>query len=330
MVNGRSLLQETVRRISPAIPGECIFVITNRAQGVESRRQLAGEVPEGNIIMEPFGRDTAPCIGLAAALLKKRDPDAVLVVLPADHLISPAERFNDLIAQAAKQAGPSQVITLGAAPTYPATGFGYIEQGELLEPSETPLHRVSQFKEKPDLETAKSYIEAGRFLWNCGIFVWRADTILTELGRTKPEMRQGLERIADSYGSEAFEAVLEKEYNGFEKISIDYAVLENCKSIGVLAIDFEWNDLGSWTAVEQLHDKNDEGHRVLDAEHISVDSEGCFVVGCDSVIATVGVKDLIIVQSKDATLICHRDKVQDVKAVVQELERRGRRDLLES
>jgi mannose-1-phosphate guanylyltransferase len=329
LVNGRSLLEETVSRILPSIPGENIFVITNRAQGDETKRQLAKQVPSENVILEPFGRDTAPCIGLAAAVLKKRDPEAVLLVLPADHLISPAWRFNELIQQAAEQATAGRIITLGAKPTYPATGFGYIEQGPVIEQSQTPLYEVARFKEKPALETAQRYLDKGSFLWNCGIFIWRADTILNELGKTRPDMLTGLTKIAQAFGSDTFERVLEEQYQTFEKISIDYAVLEHCQSIGVLAIDFEWNDLGSWTAVEALHEPDEHNHRHLDADHISVDSSSCFVVGCGHVIATVGVKDLIIVQTEDATLICHRDKAQQVKQVVQELESLGRSDLLD-
>ncbi|MDF1667579.1 MAG: mannose-1-phosphate guanylyltransferase [Planctomycetota bacterium] len=328
LVNGRSLLEETVSRVLPAIPGDNIFVITNCAQGEETRRQLKGQVPAENIILEPVGRDTAACIGLAAALLKRRDPDAVLVVLPADHLISPRERFNELIQQAATQATPGRVLTLGARPSYPATGFGYIEQGEILENSRIPLHAVSTFKEKPKLELAEQYVAAKSFLWNCGIFIWRADTVLDELRKSKPSLLKDLEVIAERFGEDDFASVLDEKYRGLEKISIDYAVLENCQSIGVLAIDFEWNDLGSWSAVETLHEPNDEGHRVWEAEHISVDSEGCFIVGDGKMIATVGVKDLVVVQTKDATLIVHRDKVQQVKDVVGLLEAKGREDLL--
>lgn len=328
LVNGRSLLEETVHRILPAIPGENIFVITNCAQGAETKRQLAETVPEDNIILEPVGRDTAACIGLAAALLKRRDPEAVLVVLPADHLISPKEKFNELILQGAKQAVPGRVLTLGAKPSYPATGFGYIEQGEILEDSKVPLYGVSTFKEKPALEIAKRYVAEQRFLWNCGIFIWRADTVLEEIGKSKPGLLAAIDEIAARYGEDDFEAVLDEKYRDLEKISIDYAVLENCQSIGVLAIDFEWNDLGSWSAVETLHEANDDGHRVWDAEHISVESKDCFVVGDGKMIATVGVKDLVVVQTEDATLIVHRDKVQQVKDVVGILEKSGRRDLL--
>lgn len=328
MVNGRSLLEETVSRVLPAIPGDRIFVITNCAQGKETRRQLEGQVPPENVILEPVGRDTAACIGLAAALLKRQDPDAVLVVLPADHLISPRERFNELIQQAAAQAIPGRVLTLGAKPSYPATGFGYIEQGEILEHSPTALHAVSTFKEKPKLELAEQYVAEKRFLWNCGIFIWRADTVLAELGKSKPSLLSALEEIAARFGEDDFATVLDEKYRALEKISIDYAVLENCQSIGVLAIDFDWNDLGSWSAVENLHRPNEEGHRVWEAEHVSVESTDCFVVGNGKMIATVGVKDLVVVQTEDATLIVHRDKVQQVKDVVGILEKQGRKDLL--
>lgn len=327
LLGGDSLLQRTVARIEALIPGERTWIVTNRAQEQETRRQLSAKVPAENILIEPFGRDTAPCIGLAAEILRLKDPDARMVVLPADHLIEPAEAFRAVLEQASAAIDGERVVTLGARPNYPATGFGYIEMGEALEGFEG-LNTVLRFKEKPALETAKEYVAQKQFLWNCGIFLWHSRTVLDEIQKNKPALAEGLKRIASAFGSEHYESVLEKEYGAFEKVSIDYAVLEHKDDIAVAAIDFSWNDLGSWQAVESLYEANDEGHRVVEAEHVSIDSERCFVYGNGRTIATVGVKDLVVIQTEDATLICPRERVQDVKKVVAELQQRGRRELL--
>jgi mannose-1-phosphate guanylyltransferase len=323
----RSLLQQTVDRVAEAIPDERIVVVTNRAQAAETRRQLP-QLPRENILIEPFGRDTAPCIGLAAGLIAARDPEACLAVLPADHLIEPKERFNALLQRGAEAAETGLIVTLGAPPDRPATGFGYIERG--AQSADFPgLYEVSSFKEKPDQKTAEAYLEAGRFLWNCGIFIWRADTILEQLSASKPRIAEGIARLVAAAGGSDFDRRLEAEYEAFEKISIDYAVLERAERIAVIAIDFEWDDLGSWLAVEKLHAPDPQGHRVIDVDHLGIDSKNCFVAGDGRLIATVGVEDLIIVQTGDATLICRRDRAEDVKAVVEALKSQGKTALLD-
>ena len=329
LLDGRSLLTETIDRLDGLVPPERVLIVTNRAQEAETRRQ-APSLPPENILIEPFGRDTAPCIGLAAAILEQRCPGATMAVLPADHRITPAEAFRDVLARAAEAAGPGRVITLGATPNRPATGFGYIEAGD-ADPDHAGLRLVRSFKEKPDLATAERYIASPDYLWNCGIFVWRATTVLDQLAAHKPELHAGLTRIAEAAasGPEArFRDVLGREYEAFEKISIDYAVLEHCDAIGVFAIDFAWDDLGSWTAVERLHEPDEQGLRVVQADLASIESRNCFVHGDGRAIALIGVEDLVVVQTEDATLICHRDKVEKVKGIVSELATRGRGDLL--
>lgn len=325
LFDGRSLLQETLARILPEVPADRVLVITNRAQEKETRAQLP-ELPADNIVIEPTGRDTAPCIGLAAAILQARDPNAILAVLPADHRIEPAEAFRETLARAAALVEPGQVITLGAPPNRPATGFGYIQAGEEMDER---LYRVERFKEKPDLATARRYLEASVYLWNCGIFIWHARTVLDELGRRDLSIHRRVLRIAEAWGTEDQEAVLEREYAAMERISIDYAVLERCADIAVIAIDFAWDDLGSWTAVERLYPSDENGNRSLDARHLAIDSVNTFVVGEGPLVATIGVENLIVVQTPDALLICRRDRAEDVKLLVKRLEAEGRSDLLE-
>jgi len=322
----RSLLQSTVDRLEGLIPADRVMIVTNAAQELETRRQLP-ELPPENIVVEPFGRDTAPCVGLAAAIVSRQEPEARLLVLPADHLIEPAASFRALVSEALPQVLDGRVVTFGAMPTHPATGFGYIETGEALGAG---LQRVRRFKEKPDRETAEGYLDAGNFLWNCGIFLWTARTVLDELAAQEPEMHAGLLRIAAAWGDSEARSVLKREYELFRRVSIDYAVLERAREILVSRIDFSWSDLGSWTAVEELHEADAEGHRRQGIELVSLDAERCFVSGDGSehLLALIGVKDLIVVKTADATLICHRDRVQDVKAVVAELKARRRDDLV--
>ncbi len=319
IVSERTMIQETVDRLEGEIPPERILVVATAAIAEEIRRQVPA-LPERNVIEEPFGRDTAPCIGLAAVLAHRLDEDATMVVMPADHAIKPRELFLRAIRGAADLAQDA-LITFGVKPTYPATGYGYIHRGKSVEAgSDLKVYALRQFKEKPDLETATRYLETGEFYWNSGIFVWKAKTILGKIERLMPGLFAGLNRIGEAAGTPEWESVLTDEYGRFEKISIDYGIME--KALGdpggrvlVIEVDYEWDDVGSWKAIER-HVAADADGNVVAARHVGIDTTGCIVAGTDRLIATIGVHNLIIVETEDALLICDKDRAEEVKKLV--------------
>jgi mannose-1-phosphate guanylyltransferase len=318
----RTLLQSTAERCDPLIPGERMWVVTNAVQAQETQRQLA-QVPPPHILVEPVGRNTAPCVGLAALQLLKEDPDAVMAVMPADHSISPPDAFRQALAQAAALVAEDEqrLVLFGVRPNYPATGFGYIEQGEPLTAGGS-ARRVRSFREKPDLETAESYLSAGRYLWNCGIFVWKARTILDRLAQFEPELHAGLEQIAAAPPDE-YDARLSAKFPGLKSISIDYAVLERAENVCVLEAPYQWDDVGSWEALARLEGQDGEGNTVV-GTHCGLDTHGCLIQSHEGhLVATVNVSDLLIVHTPDATLVTRRGDEQAMRRIIEELKSRG-------
>ncbi len=297
------------------------------------RQQLPGIEPD-RLVPEPMGRDTAACIGLGAALVASIDPDAVMVVTPADHIIEPLAVFHKVVYAAAELAleMPDALVTFGIPPTYPATGFGYIERGEAVAGrSGVEAFRIYQFREKPDLETARDYLAKRRHFWNSGIFVWRARAILTELARLQPALLAAVNRIADVWNTPGRMEVFRREYESLERISIDYAVMEQCRQGLVLPAPFAWDDVGSWPALER-HFPQDERHNTAQGtEHLNLDGQRCIVIGDETpgqVIATVGVSDLLIVRDGNAVLVARRDDEAGIKKLVEQLKTKQRRDLV--
>lgn len=325
LAGDQSLLAETVARLDPIVPPERILIITNIEHVARIRKACPRLMPE-NVIGEPVGRDTAPCIGLAARLLAACDPEAMMLVLPADHVIRPAERFRATCVRAAEVALRDEaLVAFGIRPTFPATGYGYIRIGERIGDGDPPLHRVLSFREKPDRATAEQLLAAGDHDWNGGIFCFRAAVILGEIERLRPDLAQGLGRISTE--PELIAPTLERVFPTIPKVSIDHAVMERSDRLRVLRTDFEWDDVGSWAAVERHRPKDADGNCVVgdflgvDARRNTVFTEGGFV-------AAVGVEDLIIVRTGDAILVCRKDRAEDVKQVVDRLGDIGRRDLM--
>jgi mannose-1-phosphate guanylyltransferase len=325
----QTLLQQTVERIEALVPPERTWVITGAAHVEETARQLP-RLPPDRIVGEPCGRDTAPCIGLGAALIRQQDRDAVMAVMPADHVIEPAQEFRRA-AQVAEQAvrdHPSALVTFGIRPTFAATGYGYIERGEEASRNQgIPVYRVRSFREKPDEEVAREFAASGRYFWNSGIFFWRADTLLDALRAGRPNLADGLHRVADAWPTARRQAVLAQEYPGLEKISIDFAVMEKAAGQGrpVLVVEapYQWDDVGSWLALERMNPQ-DAHHNTVLARHVGEQTQRCIVVGePDRLIATAGVEDLIIIQDGDCILVADRKKEASIKALVEELRRRG-------
>ena len=322
----RTLLEDTVARLATLVPPERTMVVTAARLLDAVRRQLPG-VPETGLVGEPCKRDTAPCIGLAALLVARRDPDATMVVMPSDHVISPAEKFRGAIrqAEALVAAAPGRLVTFGIRPTYPAESFGYIQQGEPLPvgPGQAPAHTVARFKEKPPAAVAAEYLAAGTYLWNAGIFVWKAATILQALAERQPECLVHLERIAAAWDSPDRDRVFAEQFAAIKGTSIDYAVLEHAPDVAVIEAPFGWDDLGGWSAVARQQAADTAGNTCI-GRHLDLGSKGTIVqTSDDHLVVTLGLEDMLVVHTPDATLVADRSREEEVKQVVAELERRG-------
>lgn len=326
---GKSMLQRTVERVIPLNPKR-ILVVTNRLQAEETRRQL--DYLRGvrvEVIEEPMGRNTAPAICLAATLIARHDPEAVMVVLPADHFIRSEDEFCATIFRARDAAKNGYLVTLGIAPDRPETGYGYIEADTNLR-GDGPFP-VKRFVEKPDRARALEFLAAGAFYWNSGMFLWRADVILDRIALHMPELARAFAGITfspDIWEPADLAPQIEAVYAMVEGESIDYGVMEKAENVVVLPAAFGWSDVGSWSALPEVIDPDAAGNVVIDAETVALDTEGCVVRGGGKLVALVGLRDLVVVDTPDALLVCPKDRAQEVKRVVEELERRGQKRCL--
>ncbi len=322
ITGARSMLEETVRRVDPLIPPERARVVTGPGL-VEPILEALPELPREQIYVEPRGKNTAPAIGFAAALLAAADPDASMVLLPADHHIPDGGAFRDALAYAEGVARSERcLVTFGIPPARPETGYGYIEVGaERGRQGEMRHHAAARFVEKPDAATAERYLAGGGHLWNSGIFVWRADDILAALATHVPEMAAPLEGLREAAGTSRQQAALEALFDAAPATSIDYAVMEKAPSIAVVRAPIGWDDVGAWSALDRVHEADAAGN-VLRGDVISVDSGANIVFSDGGVVGLVGVRDLVVVRTGDALLVCARERAQEVKAVVQALKER--------
>ena len=316
--DGKTMIQLTVERISSLVALEDIFIATNRDYKPLVLAQLPG-IPEENILCEPVGRNTAPCIGLGAVHIAKKyaGEDAVMYVLPSDHLIKYNAMYLRTLSEAAAIAEEgSRLVTIGITPDYPETGYGYIR----FDP-DRPLqsaYAVAQFAEKPDLNTAVEYVKSEQYLWNSGMFTWKASSILKNLELFMPDTYAALQRISNAIGTPVYPAVLEQEFDAMRSESIDYGVMEHAEDIYVLPGSFGWDDVGSWLAVERIQPVNEFGN-VLSGKTVTVHTKNTIIQGSDKLIAAVGIEDLIIVDSDDAILICAKNSAGDIKKVLENL-----------
>ncbi len=323
---GRTMIQATVDRLGTLVPPERVVIVTNQQLAEPIGRQLP-QLPTASILSEPCKRDTAPCIGLAAFHVSRRDPDATMAVMPSDHVISPDEVFQRSLMQAAELVDerPERIVTFGIKPTYPAESFGYIERGESLAAG---VYKVQRFREKPKGVLAHEFFESGRFYWNSGIFAWKASTILNSLRQRQPEMYGHLEQIAAAAGTPRYQEVLEREFTAIQGISIDYAVMESAPEVLVIEAPFTWDDVGSWQALARLRGEDANGNTIL-ARHVGVNTSGTIVRSTDEhLIATLGIKDCIIVHTADATLVANKHDEEAVRQLVKLLEERNWRECL--
>jgi mannose-1-phosphate guanylyltransferase len=322
------MLRLTIERVGDLARPDEVFVFTNREQREAVLAEVAGLVPAANVIGEPEVRNTAPCIGLAALLARERHGDGPMLVLPADHLVEPAQRFRDVVRAGARYVTKNDaLLTFGIVPARPETGYGYIRPGaELWRDDGASVLRAEAFLEKPAPERARELVASG-CLWNSGMFLWRAGVLLEGLARHLPELHTVLERIASALGTRPLDEVLNEEYRRTAAISIDYGLMEKADNVAVMRADFTWNDVGSWEFVRDLSDADADGN-VLIGEHVAIDARGNTVISRDRLVGLVGVENVVVVDAGDAILVCRRDRVQDVRKIVAELKRRGRNNLV--
>lgn len=322
--SGRTMIAATVARLQPDIPPKRVIVVTGRVT-LEAARAALPDLPPENVLAEPQGRNTAPCIGWAAVHVARRDPEGVLAVMPSDHLVADQAGFMAAVRRAVGAARSGALVTFGITPDRPETGFGYIEMGDEVSPG---VRQARRFVEKPDLETARGYLAAGNFAWNSGMFFFGADQILGEIARQMPDLKSGLDEIGAAIGTADEDAVVERVFPKLPSESVDYGIMEGASGILCVPASFGWSDLGSWAAAYDLSPRDAEGN-AIDADAIAVDSRGCLVrAPADKLVALVGVEDLVVVDTGDSLLVCKRGRAQDVKKVVTALKQRCRKDLL--
>jgi len=326
LAGARTLLQDTVDRLAGLTPPERTMIVTSSRLLDPVRRQVPN-LPTTALVGEPCKRDTAPCIGLAALLVMRHDPDAIMAVMPSDHVIHPAVDFQRAIKQATKlvETHPGRLVTFGVRPTYPAESFGYIQQGDRLPKADADadVFAVARFKEKPPASVAAEYLAAGTYLWNAGIFVWKAATIVAALDSRQPETMVRLRRIADAWDGADRDRVFAEEFAAIKGISIDYAVLEHAGDVVVIEAPFSWDDLGGWSAVARQRAADVAGNTFV-GRHLDIDSTGTIVHTDDRhLVVTLGLQDILVVHTPDATLVADRAHEEAVRKVVAELENRG-------
>ena len=322
----RTLIQQTVDRLAPVISPDRIWVLTNDYLRDEIVKQLP-DVPKKQILAEPAQRNTAPCIGLAAHIIQSLDKDAVMGVFPADHIIAKPARYVRLLKPAFKAAEGGNIAVIGIQPRWPETGYGYVEFRDAVDGAAPAAQPVASFREKPDFKTAKKFVSAGRFYWNAGMFFWKTSVVLEGLRQHQPKTWTLLAGLP-AFGNRQFNSRVAEAVPRCENISIDYALLEKAKNVvGIAADDIGWSDVGSWNAVYELLPRDQDGNAIV-SEALLDSSSGCYVDAKGKLVALLGVKDLVVVDTPDALLIADRNRAQEVGNLVKALEARKREDLL--
>ncbi len=322
-----SMLQETYDRIAPIIPPDHVFVITNQAYAQAAHEQLP-QLPLENIIGEPEGRGTAPAIALAALYMRRMDPHGTMISLHADHYIACPDEFRQVVLQAAQVARAGYLVTLGIQPSHPETGYGYVHRGELIEMlGGQSVYRILEFMEKPDAATAERFVRSQEYSWNSGIFTWQFDTLFEELARYMPALMAQLAEIAQDLGTASERATIERVWSQVENQTIDVGLMEKCTREAVLPVDVGWSDVGNWETLFELL-PHDTDMNVLVGDHVTVNTTSSLLYSPNRMIAAVGVENLIVVDAGDAILICPRDRVQEVKHVVEMLRKKDQSQYL--
>ncbi len=322
LVGDDSMFKISVDRLAPLFPPERIYVVTGEDYVSELSKQAPG-IPGANFIVEPYGKDSGPAAALGVTVIQKRDPQAVIAILTADHFISQREQFRSVLTAGYEIAQEEDfVVTLGIAPSYPATGFGYIQRGNHLgEQHEFDYYNAVAFTEKPRAKLAVEYLRSGRYSWNSGMFIWTATRAMMEFQRQRPQMHALLMKLADAVDMPNYPAVLREVWEGIERISLDYAVMENAEKMCVIPVDIGWSDVGSWGALYDIVDLDDAGnaYRGENDVRIQIDTQETLIYS-DRLVVTIGVRDIVIIDTEDALLVCHKDRTQEVKTAVKTLQ----------
>lgn len=328
----RTLFQVAVDRLVGLFPLERIYVVTSQDQAAVFQ-QHSPEIPPENYIIEPSGKDTAAAIGLAAMALHAKDPQAIMAVVTADHFIDNVGRFLHALRTAEEVAAKGYLVTMGILPTFPSTGFGYIQQGDYLGTFEgIVVFEALSFKEKPDRETALKFVEDQDHSWNSGMFIWQAGQVLGEIERQMPKLDKVLKAAERALGTEDYPKVLRKAWKKLEKVSIDFGIMEGARNVAVIpAKGLGWNDVGSWNALFDVLKADEHGNVFNCKQHLNLDARGTLVFAnpeVERLIVTIGVKDLVVVDTGDVMLVCSKDRAQDVRQVVKTLAEQGKQHYL--
>jgi len=311
LLGDRTMIEETVQRLFPLIAPEHLFVITNQAY-VKQIQQLL-PIPPENVIGEPVGRDTAPCIALATAFIRRQNADATMIVLPADHVIRPVKLFQETLRNAAEQAQTGALITLGITPTAPLTGYGYLHLGESAAPG---YHQVLEFKEKPDLATAEEFLRNGNYRWNSGIFIWRADAISAAFAKYAPQLSAKLEAWTEG-------ADFLADFTECEKISIDYAIMEKAENVLAGDVNFYWNDIGAWSALRSILPLDDYGNAIRGNVVTLDSSDNVLLNDGEELLSVIGIHDIAFIKSGNGILVCPLSEEQKIKKLLPEIGSKG-------
>jgi len=319
-----TMITQTVDRIIGEIPSENIYVVTTSTLA-ESIEEELPQIPAKNIISEPFGRNTAACIGLAATIILKKDSNAIMVVMTADHIIEPPDLFLKSIKCAEELATEKNtLITFGIKPTEPSVNYGYIQRNEdVINRQDFPVYDVKCFTEKPDRMTAENFLKSGKYYWNSGIFVWSVNTILENINTLMPDLSQGLKRIEKSLETPDESSVICHEYEKFDNISIDYGIMEKASNVKIIEAGFTWDDVGSWLALERLNNSDQNNNTIL-GKYCGLNAQGNIIIGDNEhLITTINVSDMIIVNTKDVTMVCNKNSAEDIKKLTELLKEEG-------
>lgn len=328
LIDNRTMFQHAVERLDSLLPPEQVFVVTARDYVGPLAVQVP-KIPRENYVVEPMARGTAGAIGLASVYLKQRAPDAVIAVLTADHYIRYVDKFRRVLSAAAQVAREGNIVTLGIKPSFPSTGFGYVRRRERVgEVGGFDVYEVDSFVEKPDAARAIEFLETGLYSWNSGMFIWQIDRIMAEFARQMPDLYDQLKTIEGALGTSRQADVLAEVWPQVRKETIDYGIMERAEKVVIIPVDIGWTDIGDWAAIYQLHRPDEMGNVVVGADHVGVGTRSSFIQGGKKLIATIGLEDIIIIDTEDAILVCARDRAQDVKLVVEQLEQDGKVEFL--
>ncbi len=335
VLSDRAMIWDTVERIRPLIPRQRIFIVTAQSQIADLRKE-APQIPADNLLAEPMGRNTAPCLCLAALHVLRKDPNGIMVVLPADHYIGNHRGFRKTLETAVTFARKQDyLITLGVRPTEPETGYGYIERGDsLANVGKVAIRAVKSFREKPTRAKAQAYLRTGKYFWNSGMFIWRASVFREAVKEFLPDLHRPMENLEKSMGTSREKRTLQKAYGECPSISVDYGIMEKAKNVALIEAGFSWSDVGSWAALGKIRSRDKDGNakilcpRTKRGQVVLLDSAGCVVRSEEKLIAVIGLKDTVVVEAGNAVLVCPRDRSQDVRRVLKELQDRDLKEYL--